>query len=150
MPNLTLLTGNNSITASGNFQPNNNEQGQETLNDFVGKKDVGIVIQGYENSTKIASLVQAFNTLSIGATLPGLTTDLLSTTALKVLTTTGHSDNVSHVTVDLVIPFTADLKITEISSTVTSHGINLGTINQTLDDFTASGKKTTTSPRLPQ
>lgn len=71
----------------------------------------------------------------------------MSSTALKVLTTTGHSDNIAHVTVDLVNPFTADLHITEINSSVKSHGINLGSINQTVQ-FPATGKKTSSSPAL--
>jgi hypothetical protein len=63
------------------------------------------------------------------------------------LNSTGHGDNISHVTVDLVNPFTSDLKITEVQSRVQSHGINLGGINQTVV-FDAMGHQTTTSPNL--
>ena len=38
LPNLSLDMGNNSLTAQGFFQANNNAQGQATLNDFVGKQ----------------------------------------------------------------------------------------------------------------
>jgi len=41
-----------------------------------------ITIAGYNESTKIASLQQAFETVDLNVTLPGLTTDLLSTAAL--------------------------------------------------------------------
>lgn len=48
---------------------------------------------------------------------------------------------------DLVNPFTASFEITEITSSVTSHGLALGTI-QTTNNFSAAGKSTTTSPPL--
>jgi hypothetical protein len=51
------------------------------------------------------------------------------------------------VTVSLVNPFTASLFISSINSTVTSNGINLGTILQSVN-FMANGKSTTTSPAL--
>lgn len=50
-------------------------------------------------------------------------------------------------TVDLTNPFTAGLTITNINSTVMSHGLNLGTI-QTTTNFPAGGHKTSTSPTL--
>ena len=86
------------------MQPNNNPEGQATLNDFVGKKsrwsfvivilrssaeclafivDVDVQINGYDGSTNISSLSEAFKSLSLGAVLPGLTSDLLATTALE-------------------------------------------------------------------
>lgn len=37
LPNLTLQMGNNSIEATGYFNPNASPEGQDTLNDFVGK-----------------------------------------------------------------------------------------------------------------
>jgi hypothetical protein len=51
------------------------------------------------------------------------------------------------VTVDLVNPFTAGLDITQITSSVKSHGITLGTI-ATATSFTSAGKSSTTSPSL--
>lgn len=50
-------------------------------------------------------------------------------------------------TVDLKNPFTSGLTITNINSTVMSHGLNLGTI-QAATNFPASGLSTTTSPVL--
>ena len=40
------------------------------------------MIAGYSGSTKIASLQQAFETINMNATLPGMKTDLLTTAAL--------------------------------------------------------------------
>lgn len=50
-------------------------------------------------------------------------------------------------TVDLVNPFTSALDITQVTSSVTSHSINLGTIT-TATNFTAAGKMSSTSPTL--
>lgn len=65
----------------------------------------------------------------------------------SVLSTTFHQNNISQVTVDLVNPFTAGFEITQVTSSVTSHGLALGTI-QTATNFSAAGKSTTTSPPL--
>lgn len=48
---------------------------------------------------------------------------------------------------DLVNPFTAGFEITHITSSVTSHGLDLGTI-ETATNFSAAGKSTTSSPPL--
>lgn len=83
LPNLSLILGNNSLKASGAFTPNDTPQGQQTLNDFVGGKDTVLNIAGYGGSTKVASLLQAFETINISAVLPGLKSQLLSSAALK-------------------------------------------------------------------
>ncbi|EPQ57376.1 hypothetical protein GLOTRDRAFT_120580 [Gloeophyllum trabeum ATCC 11539] len=147
LPNLTLQMGDNNITAQGAFQPNKNSQGSQTLNDFVGKKDVRLQIAGFQESTQVQSLLQAFQTLNIDTTLPGLQTNLLESAALKVLNSTGRDNNISHVTVNLANPFTAGLDITQIKSSVSSYGINLGSI-QTSTNFSSPGHTTTTSPSL--
>ncbi|KAF5351977.1 hypothetical protein D9756_007389 [Leucocoprinus leucothites] len=147
LPSLDLRMGNNSITATSVFQANDSPQGLQTLNDFVAKKDVNLTIAGFDGSTNIPSLADAFKTLQIDVTLPGLKTDLLGSAALKVLTTTGRENNISHVTVSLNNPFTAPLRITRISSNVTSHGIPLGTI-ETDTDFESAPHSTTQSPEL--
>jgi len=147
LPNLTLAMGNNSLTAQGFFQSNNNPQGQATLNDFVGKRDAQLGISGFNGSTNISSLTQAFQTLNLAAVLPAIKTDLLGSASLEVLSTIGHGDNMSHVTVNLVNPFSVALQITEITSSVTSHGIELGGIQQSVQ-FIAAAKMTSTSPTL--
>lgn len=64
-----------------------------------------------------------------------------------MLPTTGTQDNISHVSVNLVNPFSAGLSITTISSTIKSYGLNLGSI-ETTTDFNSKPKTTTTSPDL--
>jgi hypothetical protein len=76
-----------------------------------------------------------------------LKTNLLESAALTVLPTTGRENNISHVTVSLNNPFTAPLRITKISSTVSSHGIPLGVI-ETDTDFESAPHSTTQSPVL--
>ncbi|GLB37240.1 putative protein of unknown function (DUF3712) [Lyophyllum shimeji] len=147
LPNLTLVRGNNSFRSTSIFEANRSPEGIQTLNDFVGKKDVPLTIAGFDGSTKMASLVEAFKTLNINVTLPGLKTNLLESAALEVLSTTGRSNNISHVTVSMVNPFTAPLRITKISSTVKSFGIPLGTI-ETTTNFESAPKSTTKSPVL--
>ncbi|KAH9038716.1 hypothetical protein EDB85DRAFT_2072661 [Lactarius pseudohatsudake] len=147
MPNLTLFIGNNSIAATSAFTPDNSPEGQQVLNNFVGKKDSVVTIAGYHGSTKISSLLQAFETINLNVTLPGLKTNLLSSAALTVLPTTGRENNIAHVSVALVNPFTAGLLITNIRSTVSTHGISLGTI-ETSTNFTSTGKSTVISPNL--
>ncbi|KAF8070285.1 hypothetical protein FPV67DRAFT_1755106 [Lyophyllum atratum] len=147
LPNLTLVRGNNTFHATSGFEANKSPQGLQTLNDFVGKKDVQLTIAGFDGSTKMASLVEAFETLNISVVLPGLKTNLLDAAALEVLSTTGRDNNISHVTVSLVNPFSAPLQITKISSTVKSFGIPLGTI-ETVTDFKSAPKSTTKSPVL--
>ncbi|KIJ38952.1 hypothetical protein M422DRAFT_258368 [Sphaerobolus stellatus SS14] len=147
LSNLSLAMGTNKLAATGKFTPNLNSQGQQTLNDFIGGKDVPITIAGFDGSTQVASLLDAFKTLNIDATLPALNSSLLETASLQILSTTGVTNHIAHVTVALANPFTGGLTITGINSTVTSHGLTLGTIN-TDTNFAAEGKKTTASPTL--
>ncbi|KAH9835153.1 uncharacterized protein C8Q71DRAFT_764402 [Rhodofomes roseus] len=147
LPNLNLTMGDNIIQATAAFDPNASGEGKQTLDDFVGGTDADIIIKGFDSSTEVASLLGAFKTLSLGATLPGLTSRLLDSASLTILETTGITNNISHVTVSLANPFTAALQITSIASTVSSHGLTLGTIKST-DAFTSDGKATTNSPEL--
>ncbi|KAL1743139.1 hypothetical protein HDZ31DRAFT_83635 [Schizophyllum fasciatum] len=147
LPNLTLNMGDNQVAATGYFAANDNDDSMQTLNDFVGKRDVVLSIGGYDDSTQVHSLAKAFRTLSIDATLPALTTDLLDTAALKVPASIGEKDNVSQVTVDLANPFSADLQITSVSSSIKSWGLDLGSIDMGTD-FSAKSNTTTTSQEL--
>jgi len=45
--------------------------------------DVELTIAGFDGSTQIASLLQAFESLSLNVTLPALKTNLLSSAALE-------------------------------------------------------------------
>ncbi|KAF8524806.1 hypothetical protein BU17DRAFT_84312 [Hysterangium stoloniferum] len=147
LPNLSLAQGNNTLAATSDFTPNHSPQGIQTLNEFVSGTDVLLGISGYSGSTNVSSLLQAFESVNISATLPGLKTSLLNSASLTILDTTGKQNNISHVTVDLNNPFTSGLMITNINSTVTSHGLTLGTI-LTATNFPAGGHSTTTSPSL--
>lgn len=149
LPNLVLNMGNNSVPATAAFRPNDNAPGGQTLNDFVSGTNVVLNIAGFNNSTQIAPLLLAFESLNITATLPALQTSLVKSASLEVLPTTGHgNDNTANVKVALANPFTGDLTITGINSSVTSHGLMLGTIG-TSTNFEAKGNQTTTSPVLP-
>lgn len=147
MPNLHLVRGNNTIAATSQFRANDSPEGLDTLTRFLAAQDTGLSIKGYEGSTNIESLLQAFQLLNIDVTLPGLQTKLLESAKLTVLPTTGRGNNIAHTQVTLKDPFTAGFTITSVDSSVTSHGIPLGTINQNTN-FQVAGKSTTTSPNL--
>lgn len=147
LPDLHLALGNNTLNSTSTFNPNAAPIGLQTLDQFVGGTDVPLKIAGYSNSTDIASLLEAFESLNIDVVLPGLKTPLINTAALVVLPTTGRSDNISHVTVTLANPFTSPLQITSVTSSVTSHGIPLGKIASNTS-FTTAGNRNTTSPSL--
>ena len=129
------------------MQPNGTPEGQQTLDEFVGGTDVEVVIAGYSESTAVSSLLAAFESLNISATLPALHTPLLNSAALTVLPTTGHANDTAHVSVSLANPFTADLVITKVESNVTFHDITLGTIDMPVT-FSSKGKASTDSPDL--
>jgi hypothetical protein len=50
---------------------------------IIGWLDVELSIVGYSGSTQVASLLEAFESMNITATLPGLNSSLLSTGALE-------------------------------------------------------------------
>lgn len=50
---------------------------------ILSVSDVQLVIAGFDGSTEMASLVDAFKSIDIQVTLPGLKTDLLNSAALK-------------------------------------------------------------------
>ena len=95
LPNLTLNMGENNVAATGYFQANDNDESLQTLNDFVGKRDVVLSIGGYDDSTQVHSLAKAFRTLSalnqhlasavhdeLEMICPGCTTEFALTSAL--------------------------------------------------------------------
>ncbi|KAK2467793.1 hypothetical protein APHAL10511_000088 [Amanita phalloides] len=146
MHNLFLDIGNNSITASSTFNPDRSPQGQQTLNDFISHRDIPLTISGFSGSTNIASLAKAIDALNINVTLPGSKANLLGAASLTVLPTTGEN-NISHVQVTLNNPFSVDLHITYIKSTISAFGIPLGTIDTAID-FRVPKKSSIQSPVL--
>ncbi len=113
----------------------------------MGGTDVEVVIAGYSKSTEVSSLLSAFESLNITATLPALKSQLLNSASLKVLPTTGHTNDTAHAVVSLANPFTADLVITKVQSNVTFHEITLGTIDMPVT-FASKGNASTDSPAL--
>jgi hypothetical protein len=53
------------------------------LNNFVAGTDTDINISGYDGSTEVDSLTQAFDTLNLSVTLPGLKSKLLQGASLE-------------------------------------------------------------------
>ncbi|KIL68938.1 hypothetical protein M378DRAFT_21838 [Amanita muscaria Koide BX008] len=146
MRNLTLDVGDNSVFATSTLTPNGIPEAVQTLNDFVNQKAVPLTIAGFNGSTDVASLREAMETLRINITLPSLPSPLLASASIIVLPTTAQN-NISHVQVVFNNPFSADLRITYIKSTVSSFGIPLGVID-TATDIHVVGKSTVKSPAL--
>ncbi|TBU23049.1 hypothetical protein BD311DRAFT_704566 [Dichomitus squalens] len=147
IPDMTLQRGNNSFSAQGNFTPNDTPQGMRTLNEFVGGTDVEVAASGYGQSTPIESLVSAFESLNVSASLPALEANLIGSASLSVLDTTSQQNNTVHATVSLTNPFTAELAITHVNSNISFHSISLGTIDAPVA-FSSEGNSTTESPAL--
>jgi hypothetical protein len=147
MPALHLVRGNNTIQASSQFHANDTPEGLATLTKFLAGEDTVITIKGYDGSTTIQSLLPAFKSMDIAATLPGMQAKLLSSAKLTVLPTTGHGNNIAHTKVTLSDPFTSGFTITSVNSTVEYRGLSMGTIQQSTN-FAVAGKQTTTSPDL--
>ncbi|KAG8833980.1 hypothetical protein FRC17_009762 [Serendipita sp. 399] len=147
MPDLHLSRGNNSIRASSQFRANDTPEGTATLTRFLASQDSVLTIRGYDGSTRVESLLPAFKSMNVEATLPGLQGKLLDTAKLTVLPTTGHGNNIAHTQVTLNNPFTSGFTITSVESKVQYRGIQMGTIRQDTT-FAAAGKQATTSPNL--
>ncbi|KAM0789126.1 hypothetical protein ACM66B_003180 [Microbotryomycetes sp. NB124-2] len=148
LPELHLETGYQEKQTIGYFQANNNNDSLATLNDFVAGRDVPLTISGFNGSTAVESLTQAFMAIHLNTTLPGLQTRLLEFANLTVLPTTGRLNNVADTTVQLNNPFTTDLEIQSIQSNVTAFGLFVGSI-VTDQQFPSAGKASSASPQLP-
>ncbi|KAE8229507.1 hypothetical protein CF326_g5523 [Tilletia indica] len=148
LPNLNLQLGANNLTASSFFDPNRAPQGKDTLNRFISGLPTTLNITGFEGSTDIISLAPTLKGLHLNATLPGLQETLIKYANLSVLDTTGITNDIANGLVGLNNPFTSKLRITQIRSNVSSHGIHVADINTDLN-FEASGKSVSGSPPIP-
>ncbi|KAI8071000.1 hypothetical protein BC940DRAFT_365659 [Gongronella butleri] len=147
--NLTLQRGQNSVTAVATFDPNSSQDGKNMLASFVEGKNSSTSIAGFDKSTSIASLVNAFKAINIQTTLPGLTTQLVQSANLEVLPDSAQTSTVS-VAVNMNNPFTAGMAVTKIISAATYKGMPVGNINQDISSnpFVARGKAVSTSQAL--
>ncbi|KAH8925300.1 hypothetical protein BT69DRAFT_1216651 [Atractiella rhizophila] len=148
LPNLSLAIGPQTVAARGFFQANANPGALDTLNRFANGLDTSLFISGFNGSTSVDSLTQAFMAIHLNATLPGLDTPLLGAANLTVLPTTGVTNTIANTAVLLNNPFTSGLTITNIQSNITARGLYLGSI-VTETNFPAAGHAGTYSPELP-
>jgi len=147
IPNLHLNIGNNTVTADTKFNPKASPHGQEMLNRFVSGLETPFNISGFDGSTGIRSLVPSFSAIRLNTTLPGLGVQLIQQTSLKVLPTTGVTNDVAQAIVSLNNPFTAGLKITHIQANVTAHGLYVAQVD-TGTNFVGNGKSVSQSPLI--
>ncbi|BGP44010.1 hypothetical protein JCM10449v2_008067 [Rhodotorula kratochvilovae] len=148
LPALHLVTGAQEHAAVGYFQANNNPGSLKTLQAFVSGEDTALAISGFNGSTAVDSLVQAFMAIHLNATLPGLDSKLLNYANLTVLPSTGIESDFADSTVSLANPFSSALSVTNIQSNITSYGLFVGSI-VTDTNFNAVGRASSDSPTLP-
>ncbi|GAA6057282.1 hypothetical protein JCM3770_004534 [Rhodotorula araucariae] len=148
LPSLHLVTGAQEHPAVGYFQANNNPGSLKTLQAFVSGQDTALAISGFNGSTAVDSLAQAFMAIHLNATLPGLDTKLLNHANLTVLSSTGIQNDFADSTVSLANPFSSALSVTNIQSNITSYGLFVGSI-VTDTNFNAVGRASSDSPTLP-
>lgn len=145
---LHLVTGAQEHNAVGYFQANNNEASLNTLQAFVAGNDTALSISGFNGSTAVDSLTQAFMAIHLNTTLPGLKSKLLNYANLTVLPSTGNENDLADTTVSLANPFTSALTVTNIQANITSYGLYVGNI-VTNTEFNAAGRASSDSPTLP-
>ncbi|KAL8278093.1 hypothetical protein RQP46_009553 [Phenoliferia psychrophenolica] len=154
--NLDLMVGNvtfqlfngKSFLGTATLPANANPGALKVLTDFTSGTDTPLTISGFNGSTAVESLTQAFMALHLNATLKGLGTKLLNYANLTVLPTTGVNNDLASSIVSLQNPFSSDLRITEIQSNIThSSGLFVGSI-VTPTDFLAKGHTANISPVL--
>ncbi|GAA5897781.1 hypothetical protein JCM8208_000260 [Rhodotorula glutinis] len=148
LPELHLVTGAQEHAAVGYFQANNNEDSLNTLQAFVSGEDTALSISGFNGSSAVDSLTQAFMAIHLNTTLPGLKTKLLNYANLTVLPSTGYANDLADTTVSLANPFTSALTVTNIQANITSYGLYVGNIvTNTASEF--NGRANTDSQTLP-
>lgn len=149
LPGLKLARGANNLVAQAKFDPKSSETGQNLLSSFVMGQENNVQIEGTQESTAIASLVQGLQSISLSSVLPGLRTALIQGSSLSV-PSTAVSDGLVNVKVSITNPFSAGMIITKVVSAVTYGGMPVGNIDQDISSnpIVIPGKSTAQSGDL--
>lgn len=149
LSNLTLNRGINTVQAAASFDPKSSDVGQNLLSTFIMGADNGVEINGFADSTNIASLAGGLSVLQMTSVLPGLKTALIQGASMSVLPDTLTTSMVG-VKVSIANPFSAGLSISKVISAATFAGMPVGNIDQDISSnpFTIGGKATAESPVL--
>ncbi|KXS11583.1 hypothetical protein M427DRAFT_158140 [Gonapodya prolifera JEL478] len=87
LPNLNLVLGTNTVTATALFAPTDDAAkaaGTALLNDYIKGKDVTVLISGSPTSSPLPPIAPVLAGVSLSGTLPGLTTKLLKSSRLAI------------------------------------------------------------------
>lgn len=114
IPNLHLTQGYQEHLSLGYFQANDNAVALQTFSDYARGIPNELRIVGFNGSTKVDSLTQAFMGVALVTNLSGLPTKLLEYANLTVLDSTGVTSNGANSVVALNNPFTSELYISNI------------------------------------
>ncbi|KAL8279026.1 hypothetical protein RQP46_008484 [Phenoliferia psychrophenolica] len=129
IPDLHLVQGYQEHPSISYFQANANAAASKVLTSFTSGIDTPLTISGFNGSTAVESLTQAFMAIHLNTTLKGLQSKLLNYANLTVLPSTGVENNIANSIVSLQNPFSAELRISNIQANIThSSGLFVGSI----------------------
>ncbi|CAO1623850.1 unnamed protein product [Parajaminaea phylloscopi] len=157
--NIILVPGTNIVPTQINYSPQGAENvraGQTLLENYVQNITSAAVVAGTQQTTDIASLVQALSGIRLTADIPSLG-KLIVTQAKLVVPKNIAQTGVASASVLIANPFTASINILKLAALANYYGpsdygtITLGDINQ---DFTSNplrnpGHQTTQSREIP-
>lgn len=137
---LILVPGTNIVSTQINYSPQGAENvraGQALLDNYVQNITSSTIVAGTQQTTDIASLVQALSGIRLSADIPSLG-KLIVTQARLVVPKNIAKNGIASASVLIANPFTASLNILKLNALANYFGpsdygtITLGTINQDL------------------
>lgn len=157
--NIILVPGTNIVPTQINYSPQGAENvraGQTLLENYVQNITSSTIVAGTQQTTDIASLVQALSGIRLTADIPALQKLIVIQAALVVPKNIAQT-GVASATVQVANPFTASINILKLFALANYFGpsdygtITLGTIDQ---DFSSNplanpGHQTTQSRAIP-
>ncbi|KXS15980.1 hypothetical protein M427DRAFT_69658 [Gonapodya prolifera JEL478] len=135
LPKLSLNRGDNVLTATGQFKPSGAaavSAGRTLVTNYLGGVANALTISGTSTSTSLPPLAPALSALSLGASLPGLTENLIRGARLELRDDTPVTLIASSV-VDAFNPTSASLTLTYINATFSYGPDVIATVDASLN-----------------
>ncbi|KXS20722.1 hypothetical protein M427DRAFT_27841 [Gonapodya prolifera JEL478] len=149
LPNLTLLIGDNVVSATAKLQPQTPEAvaaASQLVGAYIGGKDATVQIAGFSGSTVIPPLAPALSSLSLSSVLPATKEKLLLNSRFQ-LTPTSYLDLVAKAGFDAYNPTTVDLALTHVTAELIYQGSVIATIDSDMS-IAIPAKGSVRSPTL--
>ncbi|KAG0250461.1 hypothetical protein BG011_008333 [Mortierella polycephala] len=150
IPNLVLYPGKNIVAATISFQPTDKQFGEQFLGAFVAGENFSSTIYGDENSSPIASMIETVKTLTLSATIPGLSPPSQLIREAASAPTLGQvlGPRLIPLTVTVVNPLATTFWIQTITASVFWEGNFFGGVGLTKAPFEAPPNTPAVSPQL--